>query len=205
MTIPVPFACNPGDKLRVIRDKPCGTDLMTGDLVTVMDTGIHVSNGLPVPVVQVATAHGPQFLTFDAVLPATDLPAYAPAEPDEVVDAFFFGMLGADDDLRDWAVTARTELAKNDPKPVAEPNGGGTAVAEAPTRRVVGRTFSFDDGEDDLEVTYYEQDCPTHGREGGFHFSINDEEEVIIPAAHIDNLIRFLFVMKKHSERPPEE
>ncbi len=124
---PVPYAAQPGDRLTVTTDHPCGTDLVTGDIVTVLDTGVHVENGLPVPVVQVSTAYGSQVLTLDTVVKAADLPAVQAAEPDDVVDAFFWRILGNDDQLRDWAVKAREELAANDPK--GETTGGGTAVA----------------------------------------------------------------------------
>ncbi len=203
MTVPVPFPVEPGDRLRVVKDNPDGTDLQTNDLVTAMAVGIHVTNGLPVPVVQVSTAHGPQMLTFASLEPI-DLPVYTPGEKDDVVDAFFWRILGNDDEMRDFAVTAREELAKNDPK--GEPNGGGTAVAERPSLTPVGQVYAYTDQDDDqIEVTYYEQECPDHGRHGGFHFAINGEEEVIIQADRLDGLIRFLFMMKRYSERPESE
>ncbi len=119
------------------------------------------------------------------------------------MDAFFWRILGNDDELRDWAVKAREELAANDPK--GEPNGGGTATAERVRRTTVGEPLTYEDHDgDELEISYFEEECEAHGRHGGFHFSINDEEEVIIPAAHLDGLIRYLFMMKKHSERPDE-
>ena len=198
MPIPVPFPVEPGDRLRVVTDNPDGTDLKTNDLVTAMAVGIHVANGLPVPVVQVSTAHGPQMLTFTSVEP-TEVPVYTPGEKDDVVDAFFWRILGNDDELRDFAVKAREELAANDPK--GEPNGGGTAVAERPTQTSIGQTYAWADKDgDELEVTYYEQRCADHGVHGGFHFSINEEEEVVIPAHAVDGLIRFLFTLKKRTE-----
>lgn len=204
MTIPVPFPVEPGDRLRVVKDNPDGTDLQTNDLVTAMAVGIHVTNGLPVPVVQVSTAHGPQMLTFASLEPI-DLPVYTPGEKNDVVDAFFWRILGNDDELRDFAVDAREKLAANDPKPATEHTGGGTVTIDNRPIRAVGQVYTYADQDgDELEVTYYEQECPSHGRHGGFHFSINDEEEVIIPAARMDGLIRYLFMMKKHSERQDE-
>ena len=202
MTIPVPYPVEPGDRLRVVKDNPDGTDLQANDLVTAMAVGIHVTNGLPVPVVQVSTAHGPQMLTFASLEPI-DLPVYTPGEKDDVVDAFFFKILGEDAELRAWAVQAREELAANDPKEAEA--GGNTVTIDNRPIRAVGQVYTYADQDgDELEVTYCEQECPSHGRHGGFHFSINDEEEVIIPAARMDGLIRYLFMMKKHSERQDE-
>ena len=204
MTIPVPYPVEPGDRLRVVKDNPDGTDLQANDLVTAMAVGIHVTNGLPVPVVQVSTAHGPQMLTFASLEPI-DLPVYTPGEKDDVVDAFFWRILGNDDQLRDFAVDAREKLAENDPKPATEHTGGNTVAIDNRPIRAVGQVYTYADQDgDELEVTYYEQECPSHGRHGGFHFSINDEEEVIIQAALMDGLIRYLFMMKKHSERQDE-
>ena len=203
MTIPVPFPVQPGDKLTVTVDNACGTDLKSGDLVTVLDVSVHVTDGLPVPVVQVSTAHGVQMLTFNVVTRVSpDALAYTPAESDDVVDAFFFRIIGNDDDLRDWAVKARTELAAHDPQPAEEAAGGGTAVAE---RRAVGQVYKYEDADgDQVEVTYYEQECPNHGREGAFHFVINDEAAVVLPVAHMDPLLRFLVTMRNHSRRDGE-
>lgn len=203
MTIPVPFPINPGDRLRVTTDKPHGTDLLPGDLVTAIHVGVRLHDGRPVPVVQVATALGPRMLTFFDVEPAPALPSIAPAEPDEIVDAQFFNILGADGELRDWAVIARQELAANDAKEA--PAADAEDAPEAPPR-TVGDIYSFEDSEGDLiEVTYCEQDCPNHGREGGFHFAINEDQEVVIPADAVDPLIRFLFTMRNHSRRPGGE
>ncbi len=200
---PVPYAAQPGDRLTVTTDHPCGTDLVTGDIVTVIDSGYHVTDGSRVPVVQVSTAYGSQVLTLDTVVKAADLPAVQAAEPDEVVDAFFWCILGNDDELRDWAVKAREELAANDPK--GEPNGGGTATAERVRRTTVGEPLTYEDSDgDELEVTYFEEECPDHGRHGDFTLTVNDEEAVIIPAEQVDPLIRFLWQRKNHAQRPPE-
>lgn len=202
-----PFPCQPGDKLRVIATRPYGTTLVPGDLVTVESVRVRAEAvGRPaMPVVIVSTAHGRQILGFDAVEPFAP-PTYTPAEPDDVVDAFFFGILGADDELRDWAVTAREELAANDPAASAEYDGGGVAIAEeaAEPRHAtqVGPAFQHTDGDgDQLRVTYREKECANHGREGGFIIRVNGDA-VLIPATEIDGLIRYLFQMKKHSERP---
>jgi hypothetical protein len=201
--IPVPFAAQPGDRLTVTQNHPCGTDLKAGDIVTVLDTGVHVENGLPVPVVQVSTSYGPQVLTLDTVVKAGDLPAVQAAEPDEVVDAFFWRILGNDDELRDWAVKAREELAANDPQD--EPSGGGTSTMERVRRTLVGEPLVYEDRDgDELEVAYFEEECKDHGRHGGFMLSVNDEEAVIIPAEQVDGLIRYLFSRRNHSRRPPE-
>lgn len=202
----------PGDKLRVTEAVATYTPhLAPGDLVTVIETsGVRVEQGRRIEVVKVSTAHGPQILGLDAVEPYTP-PGYTPAEPDDVVDAFFFSMLGADDDLRDWAVKARTELAANDPDDAEDPVGGGgvaTAVEEGAVsnRHRVGQGFSFTDAfGDTLSVSYFEQDCETHGREGIFLFTASEDDEtgrVAIPADQIEAVIKYLFTMKKHSDRP---
>lgn len=200
MTVPAPFPVKPGDKLRVTSDKPDGTDLLIGDLVTVLDVGIHITNGVPVPVVQVSTAHGTQMLTFGSV-ERISVPSYTPAKSDDVVDAFFFRILGHDADLRSWAVKVKSDLSANDPKPGQPP--AVTAVQEGPTRSQVGQAYSFTDQDDDtLEVTYWEAD--TGPRYAGFHFEMAGDEAVFIPATDIDGLIRYLFAMRRHSQRPGE-
>ncbi len=199
---PVPFACNPGDRLRVTADKPYGTELVTGDLVTVFKADVAIENGVPLPIVKVYTSYGPQILGFDAVEPY-EAPEYAPAEPDEIMNAQLRAMLSADKELLTLFTDADTALGAVEPE-VSGQLGGGvvTDEATATNRRKVGPSFTFEDADgDDIEVVYSEQDCNHHGREGLFYITINDEGGVIIPADAVDPLIRYLFTRKKHSER----
>lgn len=204
MTTPPPFS--PGDKLRVIADKPYGTALLFGDLVTVDEVAVRVAPGQPdLPVVIVSTAHGRQILGLD-VVERFDLPAYAPATPDDLVDAFLAKMAEKDPELSEVLTTINADFgAISDAATTLAGGGGGVAVAEEESpRRTVGRPFVFTDRyDDDLEVTYSEQDTAT-GRQGGFLFVINDDTDntVLIPARQVEPLIKYLFQMKKHSERP---
>lgn len=203
--IPVPYACNPGDTLRVIAEHPYGTPLTVGDLVTVHDTGVHPG---PPPMPVVIIVHptlGRRVLGFDALEPYTS-PDYAPAENDDVIDAILSKMIEVDSSLGEVFATINADLATLD---AAEEQLSGGAVAtaeveeERPIKRAVGVPYSFTDNEDDeLEVTYFEQTCGNHGREGGFLFLINNDANVLIPVTEIDGLIRFLYQMKKHSQRP---
>jgi hypothetical protein len=140
-------------------------------------------------------------LPFSVVEPV-ESPSYVPAEPDEVVDGILERMVRADRDLHTLFLDADTALGAVDDQVTAQ------LTEERPdhaVRRQVGQAFSFVDPDGDaLEVTYFEQDCENHGREGGFHFAINDEEEVVIPADLILPLVQYLFQMKKYSERPGE-
>lgn len=208
--IPVPFSAQPGDKLRVTADKPYGTELVTGDLVTVeaVDVRVEGPGSPPFPVVIVSTAHGRQILGLDAVEPY-DLPSYTPAEPDEIIDARLRALAAADPELGTWATDADTALGAEDAT-VSSQLGGGTAVAtvEEPTvtnRRFIGQTFGYTDSfGDTLTVGYFEQDCEHHGREGIFLITATEDGEpsrVAIPATQIEGLLRYLFQMKKHSER----
>lgn len=209
--IPVPFSVQPGDKLRVTTDKPHGSDLMTGDLVTAMNVTLKVVGRVPVPVVIVSTAYGPQQLPFTVVEPVTDLPAYAPAESDDIVDAFFAKILTNaltdDDELRGVFIEAKEKLAANDQK-VGQPVqvDGTTVLAEKEQPRQVGPPYVYEDptGEGELEVVYVEQTCPTHGREGGFYFTINEEDQdaVFISTEAVEPLIKYLFTRRNHSRRP---
>lgn len=200
MTIPVPFPIQPGDRLTIVRDNPNGTDLKTGDLVTAIETSIHVTDGRPVPVVQVSTPFGPQLLTFNAVQPAAALRTYTPAERDDVVDQFFFNMIGADNELLHWTIRAKSDLEANDPKPGQEPKSG--TVTGTPS---VGEPYVFTDNDGDtLEVHYYEGHTG-NGREGIFHININEEQVVVLPASDVNGLLSFLYNMRRHSERTDDE
>jgi hypothetical protein len=200
----VPFPCQPGDKLRVIANEPYGTMLVVGDLVTVIAAGIYVEGGTPLPVVRVSTAHGPQTLGFDVVEPFTP-PAYTPAETDDVVDEFLLNIVAADPELEALFVQMDADFA------AIEAAEGMTASAEEeeeahPTQlRLVGRPYTVTDVDgDELEVSFIEKQCSAHGRDGGFHFTINQDEAVIIPVDRIDGLIRYLFGMRKHFEQQEE-
>jgi len=214
MDLPVPFPIQPGDKLRVTEDNPYRTDLKTNDLVTAMDVGIKVIDGVPVPVVQVSTAYGVQLLTFAVVEPYdnADVLTYTPGEPDEVVDAFFSriltNLLTEDDALRGFVIEAKEKLAANDPgTEPSEPNGGGTAVKERPKTTQIGEPFVYTDPVDDdgLEVTYAEQVCPTHGREAAFLIEINDNESVLIRSNDAERMIRYMIQKLNYFRRPADE
>ena len=213
-SLPMPFPVQPGDKLRVTEDNPYRTDLKTNDLVTAMDVGVKVIDGLPVPVVQVSTAYGVQLLTFAVVEPYNnaDVLSYAPGESDEIVDAFFSrimtNLLTEDDALRGFVIEAKEKLAANDPgQKTSEPNGGGTAVKEHPTATQVGEPFLYADpvDGDGLEVTYAEQACPTHGREAAFLIEINDNESVLIRSNDAEHLIRYMIQKLNYFRRPADE
>lgn len=199
-----PFSCNPGDTLRVTKDRPHGTPFVTGDLVTVAEEGVGTHPGPPpLRVVVVYSAYGKFMLGFDA-LEAYKSPGYTPAEPDDVVDGILAKMAEADPELADVVAQVNVDLGAMDAasEQISGGEAGSVTVDEATARRRVGPAFSFADQDgDEIEVAYYEQDCSNHGREGGFLITINDEAAVVLPATQADALIRYLIRMKKHSER----
>lgn len=200
--IPPEFPFSPGDRLRVTVDEPYGTELHAGDLVTVEEVGMKTDgSGVEIPVVFVATSYGIRILGLDAV-EAAALPAYVPAEPDEIVDARLKAIIEADEDLSTFFRDADTALGADEAK-VSDQLAGHSGPAWS------------DPGPDDLfrftdyagdEITFYyaEKQCDAHGREAAFFVVVNemDEDTVMIPATQIDPLIRFLFTRRKHSERP---
>jgi hypothetical protein len=196
----------PGDRLRVTRDNACGTDLMTGDLVSVIELTEHRSTYGPIPVVLVHTLTGPQKLTFNVVEPANVPDNYTPAEPDEVVSAQFFAMLGEDPETLDFLVNAKAELAKNDPKPAPS-----VSVKESPraARNNVGETYAYKDEDGDtFSVTYVEETCGHGTRQASFVFEIDMGEgeaaQVIVPVQDIEGLMQFVLNGVRYFRRSGE-
>lgn len=202
MTAPAaPSPFQPGDKLRVTVDHPYGSALALGDLVTVTRVGVAEEPGRgTIPVVYVSTAHGPQILGVDAVEPWSP-PAYVPAEPDDVTDARLRAILAEEPELRTLFTDADTALGATDDE-VSDLLAGDQMADVTSSRRVVGQPYHLTDADGDrLQVTYVEQDCPRHGREGLFFLCINDDGAVCIPTENIDGLIRFLLTRRNHSRR----
>lgn len=206
---PPPFV--PGQRVRVTADEPYSSELILGDIVTVADLAIKVEpNGDEILVVIVNTAYGERLLGLDVIEPLPDVTLepipmdYTPAEPDDVVDEFFFRILGNDDELRDWAVKARTELAANDSTegqvgllPTDHEHASKVGDYDVGPEDFVSIT-DFDG--DEMNVVYTEHECDEHGREGALVFEI-EGVEVLIPTKHMRGLVGWFISRIKHSER----
>jgi len=193
---------NVGDRLRVIVNEPYSTELSMGDIVCVEQVVQDVSGAI---VYIVATSYGLRHLYADVVTPFED--DYAPAEPDEIIDARLNAILSADPELSSWSKLAEASLGADEAE-LSPQLGGGTAVAEA--EKMPGWTRPSDedhfhvtdqDGEE-MDVYYAEQQCPEHGREGVFFIQLNDEDVVAVPAAFMPKLILWLHNRTMHSRRP---
>lgn len=188
----------PGDKVRVLADKPYATELAAGDVVTVIEQKTKVEEGEEVEVVLVATSSGNRWLGLDVVEPFVN--DYAPAEPDEKVDAAFRALLDADKELAAWAETADTALGAEDEKvstALAGESWDETAVSPGPGSRF--RVIDY--AGDVMEIHYVERQCPTHGREGAFLFE-GDLGAIVIPADSVGPVIAFLLDRARFSKRP---
>lgn len=185
--IPVPFACNPGDKLRVTRDNPYGTELVTGDLVTVEKATVKVEKDVPIPVVVVHTAHGRRVLALDAVEPWNP-PTYTPAEPDEIIDARLKAIFAAEPDLTAIFADADTALGAVDPLQ-GDPDVPEGHVVAGEGKPEDNDAIGYTDGDGDyLRIAYVERE-PGHA---ALLFSINDEERVAVDMVMVDHFIRYL-------------
>lgn len=194
----------PGDKVRVLVDEPYSTELVTGDVVTVIEQTTKVeANGQEMDVVRVNTAKGIRWLGLDVVAPFVD--DYTPAEKDEVIDAQFRALFDADEDLTKWAADAATALGSEEEKLSSQltPADGEHEVTQDGHFHEVGQSFQLTDfAGDSLEVHYAEKQCPEHGREGVFFVAVNDEDPVAIPAPYIGHLVAFLMDRARFSKRP---
>lgn len=205
-----PPSYNPGDRVRVLVNEPYSTELVAGDIVTVTAIGEKVEpDGSTLPVLFLATAHGQRILPFDVVEPF--VPDYAPAEPDEIIDAqvkaIFDAETAEDPEFEALVRDAGAALGATDPD--VSPDLDGGAVTEEEHR---GSWEPYEDNPhysytdyagDEVEIVYAERQCPTHKiREGCFFIAVNDDRPVHIPAAHIGNLIGWLAMRQRDSKRP---
>ncbi|MDT8915804.1 hypothetical protein [Amycolatopsis sp. PS_44_ISF1] len=188
----------PGDKVRVLADKPYATELVAGDVVTVIEQVTKIEDGAEVDVLLVASAHGNRYLGLDGVEPFVN--DYRPAQPDEEVDSAFRALLAADDELATWVETADTALGAEEEKVATALTGepwDGLSVTPGP-----GSNFRVVDYAGDvLDIHYVERQCANHGREGAFVFE-GDLGAVVVPAATVGPVIAFLLNRARFSKRP---
>lgn len=206
-----------GDKVRVLADEPYDTHLRAGDIVTVIGVGTspRTPGGQLIPVVLVTTNEGHRYLGTDAVTRVT-LPAYTPAEPDELYDAFFEKIMRSDRGLHAIAIDAHNLLANpaaatkyrdEDDSPAVEDDHDHDDHDAEVWKSPKGSRFVTVDGDDDrLDIVYAEHECPTHGREAAFFFTINGEESMAISADEEEllPLINFLVDRFRFSWRPED-
>ncbi|WP_394620990.1 hypothetical protein JNUCC0626_18405 [Lentzea sp. JNUCC 0626] len=204
-TTPSP-SYRPGDKVRVLVDEPYSTELAAGDIVTVIQQTTKTEpDGSDLDVVQVATDGGTRWLGLDVVEPFAD--AYRPAEPDEVVDAQLRAIFDGDPELAAWAHDAEIALGAEDAKVsdrLQPTHADDLEHYEGFVLPGPGNQFVVKDFNDDvLTIAYAEHNCPKHGKEGAFFFSVNDHTNpVIIPAALVGPVIAFLLDRARFSQRP---
>lgn len=201
-----------GDKVRILTDEPYATELMAGDIVTVLYPAVKLEDdGSETPVVFVSTNHGRRQLELDVIELAT--PAYTPAEPDSEIDAAFTAMVEADPELTTIASVADTALGAEEERVSAlltveiDEDDEDADEDDSPISGFKqpgpGNSFSATDYADDvLDVYYAEQDCEEHGRESIVVVQINDNDAVVIPLIYVESLISFLLGRIRFSRRP---
>lgn len=201
----------PGDKVRVLVDEPYSTELSKDAVVTVVELAVKLeSDGSEIPVVMVSTDDGHRWLGLDVIEPVA-LPSYAPAEPDEIIDARLRALLEGDSDLLTFFSDADTALGAEDQK-LSDAMAGDLddeddeddehSSATGWDQPGPGNNFSVTDFYgDELEIHYAEQDCPNHGREGAFFFQINGDSTVMVPSLYIHRVIGWLINRHRFSQR----